>query len=499
MTMISYAQNFEDVMLNRVFSDIKNGFYIDVGANDPVIDSVTKHFYDNGWTGINIEPVSEHFQALLAQRPKDINLQLAISLEEGELEFWESEVRGWSTASQRSIELHQKNNEKGVIKEVKCSSLTKICDQYVHNEIHFLKIDVEGFEKSVIESNDWNKYRPWLVLVEATLPNSQIESYEDWEKIILEANYQFVYADGLNRFYLAKEHDELAERLKYPPNVFDQFSLYSLHVKNTEVKRLVQQKQEMMNQITAYQINENRDTARHEEFLAKLNEQHRIQLKSFENSYSTALSEVNNQHELQLKALSQSHQTMLNELINQNAAQLRMMAEKNSIELTALNELHSEELKKLSEDYAAKLDVVKVESIEQQKSLQERIHKLENEIQQLMAECQRSEKSLRVEKNTSNLLRHQLVGAKYQILVTLPLEDELKYAKSELNRIHRSNHLAHLKINELEPKLRTAEAEAERIHLELENTRAQLVCLENSRSWKITKPLRKFKAIFSKS
>ena len=112
MTMISYAQNFEDVMLNRVFSDIKNGFYIDVGANDPVIDSVTKHFYDNGWTGINIEPVSEHFQALLAQRPKDINLQLAISLEEGELEFWESEVRGWSTASQRSIELHQKNNEK---------------------------------------------------------------------------------------------------------------------------------------------------------------------------------------------------------------------------------------------------------------------------------------------------------------------------------------------------------------------------------------------------
>ena len=127
---------------------------------------------------------------------------------------------------------------------------------FFFNSINFLKIDVEGFEKSVIESNDWNKYRPWLVLVEATLPNSQIESYEDWEKIILEANYQFVYADGLNRFYLAKEHDELAERLKYPPNVFDQFSLYSLHVKNTEVKRLVQQKQELMNQITAYQINE---------------------------------------------------------------------------------------------------------------------------------------------------------------------------------------------------------------------------------------------------
>lgn len=515
MTMISYAQNFEDVMLNRIFGDIKNGFYIDVGANDPVIDSVTKHFYDNGWSGINIEPVEEHFQALLTQRPKDINLQLAVSLEEGELEFWESEVRGWSTASQESISLHEKNNEKGIIKKVKSTSLEKICEQYVNNEIHFLKIDVEGFEKSVIESNDWHKYRPWLVLVEATLPNSQIESYEDWETILLEADYRFVYADGLNRFYLAKEHDELAERLKYPPNVFDQFSLYSLHVKNAEVNHLIQQNQELMNQITAHQTNENNVTVEYEDYLAKLNEQHKIQLKSFENSYSMALSEVNNQHELQLKALSQSHQTLLNELSSQNVAQLKMMAEKNRLELTALNELHSEELKKLSEDYAAKLDVIKVESVEQQKPLQERIHKLENKIQQLMAECHKSEDYLQVEKNTNNLLRRELVGAKYQILVNRQLEDELQYVKSELNRIHRSNNLAHLKIKELEPKLMAAEAEVERIYrehqlahvkaqeilplqLELEKTRAQLVCLENSRSWKITKPLRKFKAIFSK-
>ena len=34
--MISYAQNFEDVMLARVFAGRSDGFYVDVGAADPI-------------------------------------------------------------------------------------------------------------------------------------------------------------------------------------------------------------------------------------------------------------------------------------------------------------------------------------------------------------------------------------------------------------------------------------------------------------------------------
>jgi len=51
---IYYAQNFEDVMLWRALKHIKNGFYIDIGAWDPVIDSVSNLFYENGWRGINV-------------------------------------------------------------------------------------------------------------------------------------------------------------------------------------------------------------------------------------------------------------------------------------------------------------------------------------------------------------------------------------------------------------------------------------------------------------
>ena len=87
MSFISYAQNFEDVMLHRALRDVKKGFYIDVGANDPVVDSVTKAFYDSGWRGINIEPVKEFYEKLQQDRPDDINLQLAARASKGNVDF----------------------------------------------------------------------------------------------------------------------------------------------------------------------------------------------------------------------------------------------------------------------------------------------------------------------------------------------------------------------------------------------------------------------------
>ena len=76
--MISYAQNFEDVILHRVFGDRRSGFYVDLGAMDPVHDSVTKAFYDAGWWGINIEPNQHFYKRLVAERNRDINLNVAV-------------------------------------------------------------------------------------------------------------------------------------------------------------------------------------------------------------------------------------------------------------------------------------------------------------------------------------------------------------------------------------------------------------------------------------
>jgi len=89
--------------------------------------------------------------------------------------------------------------------------------------VHFLSVDVEGLESAVLRGLDWQLHRPWVVLVEATWPNSQVESHQAWEPILLAAGYRFAYADGLNRFYVAAEHSQLLSAFQYPPNVFDAF------------------------------------------------------------------------------------------------------------------------------------------------------------------------------------------------------------------------------------------------------------------------------------
>jgi FkbM family methyltransferase len=229
MTFISYAQNYEDVMLWRALKHVEKGFYIDVGANDPVIDSVTKAFYDRGWRGINIEPLKSHFEDLSLARERDINLQVAVGEQHGQIELWECEIRGWATASSEVIAKYESQGRVGVYHKVPVLPLKDICSQYSEKEIHFLKIDVEGFEENVIRGMDFLVYRPWIVLVEATKPNSIEENHFLWEPILKNNGYLFAYGDGLNRFYLALEKHELLEKLRYPPNVFDGFILAQHH------------------------------------------------------------------------------------------------------------------------------------------------------------------------------------------------------------------------------------------------------------------------------
>ena len=88
MTFVSYAQNFEDVILWRALAPFGPGFYIDVGAAEPVADSVTAAFYERGWRGINIEPMSAPFERLRAARPEDTNLQVAIEDRVGEARYF---------------------------------------------------------------------------------------------------------------------------------------------------------------------------------------------------------------------------------------------------------------------------------------------------------------------------------------------------------------------------------------------------------------------------
>lgn len=260
MSFISYAQNFEDVMLWRALQSVEKGFYIDVGANDPVEDSVTKAFYDRGWRGINIEPVPSHWRDLIAARPEDINLQCAVGSEDGALDLWESDVRGWASGSPDVIAQHEAEGHTGKMINVPVHTLTDICAAHRANgDIHFLKIDVEGFEAAVIEGMDFSRFRPWILVVEATRPNSTEEIHQQWESSVLEGKYRLAYVDGLNRFYVAEERPELAASLRYPPNVLDAFKSVDLVRAETRVHECEQRQQQVEQQLLS--VEQSRDAA----------------------------------------------------------------------------------------------------------------------------------------------------------------------------------------------------------------------------------------------
>ena len=230
MKFSSYAQNFEDVVLWRALAGVEQGFYIDVGANDPEIDSVTKAFYDRGWRGINVEPIEHWHVRLERERPRDINLRLAAGAENGEIVLYELPQTGLSTSLKATAERHE--TEYGLTKvehNVRVETLTSICQRLHLAPIHFLKIDVEGAEESVLRGIDFERLRPWIVVVESTLPASRTENHLLWEPLLEAGRYRFAYFDGLNRFYIAAERcDMLLPHFAAPPNVFDDFTLSSL-------------------------------------------------------------------------------------------------------------------------------------------------------------------------------------------------------------------------------------------------------------------------------
>ncbi len=224
MQMLSYAQNGEDVVLRRVFPEGSRGFYLDVGANDPVEHSVTKHFYEHGWSGVNIEPNRMLHGRLVRDRPRDVNLNIGVSNRADVLTFHEApKVHGWSTFSDELARSYRDAGIATITHQVPVRTLAEVCDEHCGDRvIDFLKIDVEGLEYDVISGMDWSRRRPRVVLVETN-------GWERWEPILLEHDYLFALFDGLNRFYARREDEAFLPALRAPANTLDEFIPYGYH------------------------------------------------------------------------------------------------------------------------------------------------------------------------------------------------------------------------------------------------------------------------------
>jgi FkbM family methyltransferase len=234
---IAYGQNAEDVVLHRALRDVDEGFYVEVGANDPTELSISRAFYDAGWRGLEIEPVAPLAEEFRRRRPRDIVVQAAITAADVDtVSLHLIEGTGLSTLDAAVSTRHQEAGYEPREVQVPARTLTSVLDQEgVPDTIHFMVIDTEGTEADVLASMDWERWRPWILVVEATRPLSNSPTHEAWEADLLAAGYEFCLFDGISRFYVAREHaDRLREPLSYPANVLDGYTPYHWHRREAE-------------------------------------------------------------------------------------------------------------------------------------------------------------------------------------------------------------------------------------------------------------------------
>lgn len=203
----SYSQKGEDLVIDKLLNYKKRGIYIDIGAHDPSLRNNTKRFYQKGWKGINIEPDFVNFKKFIKVRPRDINLNIGISKKNSVLNFYRFDPDTISTFSKENLNEYQRYGFKlkDIIK-IKTKKLSNILSKYMKSKkIDFFSIDAEGYDLQVLKSNNWDKFRPTLICIEAHYHYNKkniFEETKDINKFLTKVGYKKVWSNNINEIYL---------------------------------------------------------------------------------------------------------------------------------------------------------------------------------------------------------------------------------------------------------------------------------------------------------
>jgi len=206
----SYSQEGEDLVLARILDNLKisTGFFVDIGAHHPIRFSNTYYFYQRGWRGINVDALPGTKYLFDRVRPRDITVECGVGEESGILEYFLFNDPALNTFSEQ--EAKKKNSSPYHIVEtmkIPVVTLKQILDQNVPGQIpiDFMTIDAEGFDYKIIASNDWDRYRPRIILIE--LLNTELTAINSHPIAqLLQMNNYRIYAKTFNTFFfLANE------------------------------------------------------------------------------------------------------------------------------------------------------------------------------------------------------------------------------------------------------------------------------------------------------
>jgi FkbM family methyltransferase len=206
---LANGQYAEDLVLDALIQSVdldQPSFYVDVGAHHPDKLSNTRRFYKRGWRGINIDPNPDGYYAFVRERKRDINLQIAISLEPGQTKlhlYKNAPELNRITQSDETAVLSLDGRYSTSSIKVETSTLRDVLSKHAGDvpEIGFMNIDCEGTDIDVLRSGDWNRYRPVIVLIEAW----DTESFRCVNDFLSSAGYEYHLACMGTRFYVRND------------------------------------------------------------------------------------------------------------------------------------------------------------------------------------------------------------------------------------------------------------------------------------------------------
>jgi FkbM family methyltransferase len=203
---IIFSQTGEEIIIQWILKDIKNGFFVDVGCHHPYKISNTFKLYLEGWRGISIDANEKVIRKFKIARPEDISILAAVSDEEKEVTFYQFKESEVNTIDEKILaEWKDRWNLVGETK-MKTQTLTKILDDNItiKKPIDLLTIDVEGNDFNVLKSLDFTKYRPKLIVVE--LHNFNLSNITDNEiyQYLKTKDYELYSFATMNGYFLDK-------------------------------------------------------------------------------------------------------------------------------------------------------------------------------------------------------------------------------------------------------------------------------------------------------
>lgn len=188
-SVLSYAQEGEDMILLRFFNYRKKGFFVDVGAHHPTRFSNTYRLYVYGWRGINLDATPGSMKEFNQLRPEDINLEIAISDETAHKDFFVFDDAALNTFSEQDAENLIKNGEfkfKNKL-SIQTHRLSEVLDKKLppHTRIDLLNIDVEGHGMEVLKGADIERFKPALILIETgSLDMHHLQASDEYDYLV---------------------------------------------------------------------------------------------------------------------------------------------------------------------------------------------------------------------------------------------------------------------------------------------------------------------------